>query len=221
MKFTAPNKALKRDAANAAPLNSTLAPMKNKSLAERLIYLDTDFVSRLYESEFNVSPQTSITRTQGLQASASLPMFSGGGSSSESKSYSVSTLGMLDQLAKRLDQYPLFDDSAYSMDSPSGHFWVDGVFGTSKVSLSRTKHTITLIGKPDSNRPRKTEEFVSEEAFFTIECGETRFALSPTDEYFVPGIAAFKGLSHLVIDRLAMPCRALLRVFSADRKSVV
>lgn len=190
--------------------------MKDKSLAERLIYLDTDFVSRLYEAEFDVSPRTSITRTQGLQASASLPLFSGGGSSSESKSYSVSTLEMLDQLSKRFDTYPEFEDSAYTMDSPSRHFWVDGVFGTSKVSVSRTTHTITLIGKPDPTKPRKTEEFVGEEAFFSIQSGETRFALSPTDEYFVPGIAALKGLSHLVIDRLSMPCRSLLRVLSAN-----
>lgn len=189
--------------------------MKNKSLAERLIYLDTDFVSRLYESEFNVSPKISITRTQGLQASASLPLFSGGGSSSESKSYSVSTLEMLDQLSKRFDRYPIFEESAYTMGSPSGYFWIDGVFGTSKVSLSRTTHTITLIGGPDPTKPPETKEFMGEEAFFSIKSGETRFALSPTDEYFVPGIAAFKGLSHLVIDHLSLPCRALLRVFSA------
>lgn len=190
--------------------------MKDKSLAKRLIYLDTDFVSRLYESELGVSPTTSITRTQGLQASASLPLFSGGGSSSESKTYNVSTLEMLDQLSKQLDRYPVFENSTYAMDSSSGYFWVDGVFGTSKVSLSRTSHTITLIGRPDPTKSRKTEEFIGEETYFTIKSGDTRFALSPTDEYFVPGIAAFKGLSHLVINRLSIPCRALLRVFSAN-----
>ncbi|HET6433345.1 hypothetical protein [Dyella sp.] len=190
--------------------------MKKKSLAEKLIYLDSDFVSRMYETEFDVSPTTSITRTHGIQASASLPLFSGGGSSSESKSYSVSTLEMLDKLSKRLEKYPSFDNSSYTMDSSSGYFWVDGVFFTSKVSLSRTTHTITLIGRPDPKKPRRTEEFIGEEAFFAIKSGETQFALSPTDEYFVPGISALKGLSHLVINRLSMPCRALLRVFSAN-----
>lgn len=188
--------------------------MKDKSLAERLIYLDTDFVTRLYEAEFDVSPKTLITRTQAMQASASVALFSGGGSSSESKSYSLSTLEMLDQLTKRLAKYPNFSHD-HEMDTPSKYVWVDGSLGISKVKVTRTSHTITLIGKPDPNKPQKTEEYVGEETFFALTSGDTKFAISPTDEYFVPGVASFKGLSHLVIDRLSLPCRALLRVFSA------
>ncbi|MBB5358064.1 hypothetical protein HDE76_001270 [Rhodanobacter sp. ANJX3] len=189
--------------------------MKDKSLAERLIYLDTDFVTRLYEAEFDVSPKTLITRTQAIQASASIALFSGGGSSSESKSYSLSTLEMLDQLTKRLAKYPDFEHDQ-EMDTPSKYVWVDGTLGISKVKVTRTSHTITLIGEPDPTKPRNAEEFVGEEAFFALKSGDTKFALSPTDEYFVPGVASFKGLSHLVIDRLSLPCRALLRVFSAN-----
>jgi hypothetical protein len=189
--------------------------MKDKSLAERLIYLDTDFVTRLYEAEFDVSPKTLITRTQTMQASASVALFSGGGSSSESKSYSLSTMEMLDQLTKRLAKYPDLNHDQ-EMDAPSEYAWVDGTLGISKVTVTRTSHTITLIGKPDPTKPRSTEEFVGEEVFFALKSGDTKFALSATDEYFVPGIASFKGLSHLVIDRLSLPCRALLRVFSAN-----
>lgn len=190
--------------------------MKDRSLAERLIYLDVDFVSRLFEAEFEVSPHTQITRTQGLQASASLPIFSGGGSSSESKAYKLSTLEMLDQLTKRLSIYPRFEDSIYKMNLPSRTFWIDGVLTTNKVTMSRTTHSIVLKADPDSRGAQKSEEAVGEQAYFTIKSGDTSFALSPTDDYFVPGIAALKGLSHLVIDRLAMPCTALLRVFSAE-----
>lgn len=189
--------------------------MKDKSLAERLIYLDTDFVTRMYEAEFDFSPKILITRTQATQASASVALFSGGGSSSESKSYSLSTLEMLDQLTKRLAKYPDFDH-LQDMDAPSKYAWVDGTLGISKVKVRRTSHTITLIGKPDPAKPRTTEEFIGEEVFFTLKSGDSKFALSHTDEYFVPGVASFKGLSHLVIDRLSLPCRALLRVFSAN-----
>lgn len=188
--------------------------MKDKSLAERLIYLDSDFVTRLYEAEFDVSPQTLITRTQAMRAGVSAAFFSGGGSSSESKSYSLSTLEMLDQLTDRLAKYPDFSRD-HEMDVPSKYVRVDGTLGISKVKVTRTAHTITLMGKPNPNQPRKTEEYVGEEAFFALKSGDTKFALSPTDEYFVPGVASFKGLSHLVIDRLSLPCTALLRVFSA------
>lgn len=190
--------------------------MKDSSLAERLIYLDVDFVSRLFESEFNYSPDTQITRTQGLQASASVPLFSGGGSTSESKAYKVSTLGMLDQLTRRLGKYPRFEDGGFAMNLPSGIFWVDGVFTTSKVRLSRATHSIMLHGKSSFDGPRKADGLVGEEVYFTIKSGDEVFALSPTEEYFVPGISSFKGLSHVVIDTLSLPCAALLRVFSAN-----
>lgn len=189
--------------------------MKDKSLAERLIYLDIDFIARLYEAEFDISPRTLITRTQAMQAGVSVTLFSGGGSSSESKSYSLSTLEMLDQLAKRLARYPDLTHEQ-EMDSPSRYVWVVGALGISKVKVTRSSSTIALIGKPGPNKPSKTNEYVGEEAFFSLRSGDAKFALSPTDEYFVPGVASFKGLSHLVIDRLSLPCRALLRVFSAN-----
>ena len=189
--------------------------MKDKSLAERLIYLDTEFISRLYESEFDVSPETRITRTEGLQASVSLALFSGGGNSSESKTYSISTLEMLDVLEDRLNKYPISPTIDYSMDLPSLYCWVDGTLGISSVKVTKRKHTITLIGKPNPEKNKGSEEFVGEETFFKIKSDAAHFALSPIDQYFVSGIAAFKGLTHLVIDTLSMPCRALIRVFSA------
>ncbi|HBN9879501.1 TPA: hypothetical protein L3958_005480 [Pseudomonas aeruginosa] len=190
--------------------------MKDKRLSEKLIYLDSDFVSRLYESEFNYSPRTQITRTEGIQASASLAFFSGGGNSSESRSYSVSSLEMLDQLHNRLMKYPEFASLDYKMDSPSTYCWLEGVLGVSKIEVTRTSQTITLIGKPDPNREAKREKFIGEEAFFSFKSGDSKFALSPTDQYFMSGIAAFKGLTHLVVDRLSLPSRALVRVFSAN-----
>lgn len=130
--------------------------MKDKRLPEKLIYLDSEFVSRLYESEFDCSPKTQITRTEGIQASASLAFFSGGGSSSESRSYGISSLEMLDKLHNRLLQYPDFATLDYKMDSPSTYCWLEGVLGISKIKVTRTKQAITLIGKPDSDK--KSEE---------------------------------------------------------------
>ena len=82
--------------------------------------------------------------------------------------------------------------------------------------MTRTKQTITLIGKPDPENNQQTKEDMGEEAFFSFKCGDAKFALSPTDQYFVSGVAAFKGLAHLLVDRLSLPSRALVRVFSAN-----
>jgi hypothetical protein len=190
--------------------------MQDKRLSEKLIYIDSEFVSRLYESEFDYSPKTQITRTEGIQASASIAFLSGGGNSSESRSYSISSLEMLDKLHSRLLKYPDFAALHYKMDSPSTYCWLEGTLGISKIKVTRTKQTITLIGKPDPNKNAKSEEFIGEEAFFSFKSGDAKFALSPTDQYFMSGIAAFKGLTHLLVDRLSLPSRALVRVFSAN-----
>ncbi|MGV7167600.1 hypothetical protein [Xanthomonas citri] len=190
--------------------------MKDKRLSERLIYLDSEFVSRLYESEFDYSPKTQITRTEGIQASASIAFLSGGGNSSESRSYSISSLEMLDKLHNRIINYPDFATLDYKMDSPSTYCWIEGALGISKIKVTRTKQTITLIGKSNPNKSEKSEELVGEEAFFSFKSGDAKFALSPTDQYFMSGIAAFKGLTHLLVDRLSLPSRALVRVFSAN-----
>lgn len=192
------------------------ADVKDKSLAERLIYLDVDFISKLYETEFEVSPATIITTARQVEARASLTLFSGGGSSSESKSYGLSTLDMLDKLGHRLSTYSEFSNDSHKMDLPSEYLWVSGALCAAHIKVTRSTSTITLIGKPNPLKSGDNKEVVGEEAYFIIKCAEASFALSPTDEYFAPGIAAFKGLSHLVINRLALPCQALLRVFSAD-----
>lgn len=193
--------------------------MKDKELCERLIYLDSEFISRLYEFECNVSPQTSFSRTTGIEASASIPFFSGGGNSSETRTYKISSLEMLNKLRKRLERYPNFKDLGYKMDSPSTYCWIYGTLGITKIKVRRTKQSITFIGKSNPQKDQKdrgNEELVGEEAYFNFEASGARFALSPTDQYFVSGVAAFKGLAHLLLDRLSLPSRALIRVFSAN-----
>ena len=101
------------------------------------------------------------------------------------------------------------------MDSPSAYFWVDGVLTISKIKVTRTRSTITLAGPP-KQKEEPSKEIVGEEAYFCVKSGDSRFALSASDQFFVPGIAAFRGMAHIVIKRLGLPCKALARVFSAQ-----
>lgn len=182
---------------------------------EKLIYVDTDFVSRLYEVEKGVSTKTTITRSQTLEASASIALFSGGGSTTESRSYELSSTQMLSELRKRLAKYPSFESETFNMDSPSAYCWVDGVLTISKIKVTRTHSTITLAGPP-KQKEAPSKEIVGEEAYFCIKSVDSKFALSASDQFFLPGIAAFKGMAHIVIKRLGLPCKALVRVFSAQ-----
>ncbi len=189
--------------------------MKNTPSFENLIYLDAGFISGLYEDEKGISTKTTITRSQTLDASASVAFFSGGGSTTESRTYEISSTKMLGELQKRLNKYPKFDPNSFSFDSPSAYVWTEGVLTINKVKVTRTKSTVALAGPPGSGQSPTTET-VGEEAYFCIKKKEVKLALSPSDQFFVPGVAALKGMAHIVIKRMGLPCKALVRVYSAQ-----
>lgn len=188
----------------------------NDCFSQKLIYLDAEFVSRLYEERFKVATPTQITRTDSLEASASIPFFSGGGSSSESRTYSVSTIAMLKELDKLLKEFPVFGDTSFSIGRPSQICWIFGALEISKLEVTRTRRIVQVFGQPDPEKNKPETTFVGEETYFAIESSGVRFALSTTDQYFSSGLAGLKGLSALVIDHLALPCSALVRVLSAN-----
>jgi hypothetical protein len=186
------------------------------TFAKSLLYLDSEFISRLYEQEFNVTAPTQITRTDSVQASASIAFFSGGGNSSESRTYSVSPTAMLKELTSTLDALPSFEELRFALDQPSAICWVEGSFGTTTLEVTRNTHTIRLIGAPDPEKHKPKSEFIDKETYFSLKASSSKFALSTTDHYFTSGLAGLKGLTNLVIDRFSLPCRALLRVISAN-----
>lgn len=185
-------------------------------LSQKLIYLDAEFVSRLYEERFDVATPTKITRTDSLEASASFALFSGGGSSSESRTYSVSTIAMLSELDKSLKKFPAFEDINFAIGQPSAICWISGTLEISQLEVTRTKSTIQIFGPPNPEKNKPETTFTGKETYFGINAKNKRFALSTTDQYFSSGLAGLKGLSALVIDHLALPCNALVRVLSAN-----
>lgn len=187
-----------------------------RPLLERLIYLDPDFVSRLYETEFKVNPETKITRTQGLHASAAIPVFSGGGSSSESRTYGVSTMEMLEKLEARMQSYPDFSDMSLPADGPSKICWLSGHLSIGVITHFRKSTTITILGRPASSTEPNNGECLGEERYFRVHAGSIEVALSPKDDYFASGVSAFRELTKIAVEQLALPCRALVRVFAAS-----
>lgn len=185
-------------------------------LASKLIYLDREFVSNLYESETGYSPATQITKTEGLQASAVIPLFSAGASSVESKSYSVSTLGMLRALEEKVRNFPRFDESAHDFGKASAICWLEGTLTINKVEVKRSKYTLTLVGEPKDPQSRDGERLVAEEYYFAVESGIHKVALIPTKDYFTSGVASFKELADTVVGPIELPVNALVRVFSAQ-----
>lgn len=183
---------------------------------EKLLYLDKEFISLKYENEKGVNPDTQITRSEGLSALAKIPLFSGGASTTESKTFQISTMGMLTELESSLKNYSEFDSSKFKLGSSSQICRIEGHLTINTIKITRHTSTITIIGPP---KKRKTDnngpELVGEESYYAVEGDKYKFALVPTENYWVSGIAAFQNLANNVIGPLDIPIKALLRIYSA------
>lgn len=171
---------------------------------EKILYLDKEFISSMYEEEKNISPSTVISRTESLKASATVPLFSGGASTAECKSFSISTNGMFRELLPILKEYPNYNKENYKMKLPSFICWAKGMLTINKIErTSGSGENKKVLGK--------------ENYFALVEKGE-RFTLAivPTKEYWSSGISTFQTLIENVIGPIEMPVKMLVRIYSAQ-----
>jgi len=189
--------------------------MDKKGIFESLIYLDKEYISAKYEEISDFNPVTSITKTEGLNAGVKIPLLSAGASSIESKTYSISTNTMLANIFDELNLVGEFESKKHAIGQKSKIAWVTGTLSVAKVTLSQTKHTVTIIGTPKESDGITTEK-LAEERFFRI-CGEDnlKLALITSPDYFYSGIDSFQSLLGTVVHQVSIPVRALVRVFSS------
>lgn len=183
---------------------------------EKLIYLDREFISTLYEHVSEDSPAAVITRTDGLKAGFALPLFNAGVSSVESKSYSLSANQMLEKLSDKLREYKNLSDKSLKYREESSIGWFYGSLTIQKIKTTRKSKSFTLIGKPPKKPKKSQEEVLSEETYWHLgNPGDKGLALITSDEYFVSGVNRFPDLTGSIINQLSLPVRALVRVYSA------
>jgi hypothetical protein len=171
---------------------------------EKLIYLDKEFISSMYEEEKGISPNTVISRSESLNASAKIPLFSGGASTTECKSYSISTVGMLKKLFPELEKYPQFSKEEHKVSHPSFICWAEGLLTIH--SVERT------TGAGDKKR------ILGKENYFALVEDGTKYTLAivPTKEYWTSGVSTFQTLIENVIGPIEMPVKMLARIYSAE-----
>lgn len=192
--------------------------MESVAIINRLLYLDRDYISSFYEAATGTSPETKITRTEGLNARASIPLLSAGASSMESRAYSVSALRMLCDTYERLQTIGHFDAEKHGIGRPSVVAWTDGHLSVGGVKVTRRTHTIRFFSgePPTSGKDSKPkDEFVAEEKYFQVEGPNSKFALVTSADYFSSGLDAFPDLMNTVVEQVDIPIYALMRVFSA------
>lgn len=188
------------------------------NIVEKLLYLDAEYISNMYESITNTAPSIKISKSEGLNAGVKVPLFSAGANVVETKSYNLSTNAMFNEIQQQLDKKPTFNSTEHNVGQPSTHCWVEGNMSVSWVVLKRNRYTLTLIGIPKEPNT-SSEEVLSEESYFHIndDNGQT-FALLATGNYFSSGIKSIVELSKTVTTDTLIPVRALLRVLPIKNK---
>lgn len=177
-------------------------PMTPIDLLERLLYLDRDFVSSHYECISGEAAATHFTRQEGKKAGTQIPLFSAELSAVEIKSYSVSSLRMLETSLPTLEKYPSFSESAEL--SNSQYLWVQG-------NLS------AAVSRSTKRKSDGDEVVLASESYFTVHLVTGKaLALITVENYFASGIGALSRLQTTILKDLSLSVKALVRILPSS-----
>lgn len=189
--------------------------MDHRSLIEKLLYLDREFVTSLYEVLRGEAPATQITRSEAMNAGAKLPIFSAGLASTETKTFTVSTTAMLMSLFDELCHYPDASTPPLGDGDTSSICWFEGELSVAKIVLKGRERSKT---PSPTSRPSANGEEVekgAETIFELRSCSKTQLDLITSADYFTSGVAALVRINDVVIEQVSFPVKALVRVLPA------
>lgn len=173
-------------------------------LHKSLIYLDREYIADLYEVSTGQSPDTTITKNQSKKAGAAIPIFSAEVSAQETRSFKVSTLGMLAHTWEALIAEPDLDSSSFAPEMISQYGWFSG-----ELTVYQAKSSVQQSGG--------TKEVLAESEHFQIRRSPTSsLSLITTPEYFLSGLGTLVKLQKTVLKEMSIPARAFVRVMAAQ-----
>ncbi len=175
------------------------------NLLKKLVYLDRDFVSALYEIIEGHSPSTTITRNEGKKAGAQIPFFSAEISSIETRTFPISTMGMLNKVVLALDKEQTIELSSLVSGMPSIFGWITGEFSSAKSETSSFDKT---------NRDYQIK--ASQVHFRIRSLNAVNLSLITTPEYFSSGLDALLKMHDTILKELSIPVRAYVRIIAAN-----
>ena len=190
--------------------------MEPINLLDSLVYLDRDFVAGAFEAIKGHAPITQVTKNEGKNASTKVPFFSAGLSASETRSFTVSTFGMLVQLLPEFDRYPEHQTPPVGETASSQIGWITGELSIFKVVVRERSKQHDQLSHPKGMFQTYDPEKGSE-TYFAIRTkqGRLRLALITTPDYFSSGVGSLLDLYETVLDTVSIPVRALVRVYDA------
>lgn len=163
----------------------------------KIIYLDPDFISSMYEEITEESPKTQFTKTQGAKGGSSIKILSAEIQSQETRSFGISSLEMLRTIFERLEEYPEFDATTFKNHVGTQTVWLNGLF--------------TLGEWRDATRGKDGEKPESH-VMFEIKAKEYDIALLAQPESFSSNIGSLANVSKAIRRFIGIPALALGRV---------
>lgn len=169
---------------------------------DNLIYSDVEFIASKFEEITGKAPSSQLTRTEGMKAGLSIPLISAGVHTQETRSYQLSSLGMLKIIYEELKKYPAFDIALHRTIIKPQIVWVQG------------RITVSIWGNTD-------EKYT----YFQILSDEDRsdFSLVTKAEYTNSGYDSLFTISPAIQNSINIPVSALVKIlyFTAGSKSYV
>ena len=140
--------------------------------AEKIIYVDREFIGMKYEDEFSEPVPTSFIKDEGMQASIKFLVASGGAHTKEVTHFNYSSYGMLKKLKQNLN-YDIFD--VFENISANTIAWLEGELFIAHHKLKKIKGN-------------KTDETSYGYAFeIRNSKSQNNIMLSVKKEYFISG----------------------------------
>jgi hypothetical protein len=173
-----------------------------RDLLDKLIYLDPDFVSLMYEEIRDVSPKTQFTKVEGLNAEGGIPLFKAGVHSQETKTFSLSSVQMLKDIYEALDDYPNFEPENFKNSQGAETVWIEG-----KLTMAEYKN------------PKKAESFIVFELYpeKVYPKGKSH-SLIVQPENFSSGIGALLTIDGVLRGNIDIPVKCLGRVLYLNER---
>ncbi|GEM_PF-1962289 len=158
---------------------------------DRIVYLDVEYVSLKCEELTGTSPSSVLTKTEGGRADLGISVLKAGIHTQESRSYSLSSFGMLQEINHELSKIGELTLEAFNSGAGSKVGWVDGNL------------TLGAWSNPKTGERQEIFELIS---------GKRNLSLLAKSEYFYPGIGGILGASQALKLNVDLPVRMLGKV---------
>jgi hypothetical protein len=164
----------------------------------KLIYIDSDFISSIYEEVKKVSPKTQFSKTQGIKADGSIKIFSAGVQSQETKSFTLSSFEMLKDIYDELENYPQFKPKDFKNYKGTQTVWFNGEFTMGEWVGTKNEAT--------------SEAEIQTHIMYEIKGKDYDYALLAQPQLFSSNIGSLIEASPAIRRYIGIPIKAFGRV---------